>query len=502
MAGAEQRKQDYAREYIKENVLNKELVGIQDSLNELKSSVTLWLLDDKNWDKKDDNNVVVDNIMNLLFNDKWKQRWNISFEWNKLKSISYHLISDDWKKNLDFLYNELKKAKSLDELKQSTWAELNNLRQEVVSGYEVRENNIENLKVDEQYIYRQCKLYWLTDDRQIAYTLATVKWECGFKNIKEIWWENKKYGKEWYYGRWFLQLTHKSNYEKYTKIIKESGLSFKDNKWNILSSEKLDLVKNPDTVLESNDLAVFILVDWMKNWWPYRQKSKMISNYVNNEKVDYYNARKIINWMDHADRFKWYAEDYLNKINFGTMNWNIDILNNTEILAKSRNELWWMWNSIMYWIQWLGWKSEFTNMNWIEWKNTTNHPDRFNSQEDVRNYAKNHPWVKSFLLYFGGNTSNNKKTLSDIEKWSKWLKNEWIQPVLSTCIWVDSHVTSSWEKWLIPLNNDIKNLWNTLNCPVIDFAKLDNKIPKSWDNIHPTWTGYQKMREEIDRNLA
>ena len=173
----------------------------------------------------------------------------------------YLMISDEWKKNLDLLYEKLQKAKTEDELKQSLDSELSQLQSDVLSRqwwvgwWNERRNNwwYENLnwiedkekqQVSEQYIYKQAKLYWVTDNRQIAYILAIVKWECGFKNIKEIWWENKSYwqidSSTWkaYYGRWFLQLTHKWNYEKYTKIIKDLKLNFKDNNWNTLSQDK------------------------------------------------------------------------------------------------------------------------------------------------------------------------------------------------------------------------------------------------------------------------
>ena len=158
--------------------------------------------------------------------------------------------------------------------------------------------------VSEQWIYDKAKDYWITDNRQIAYILSTVKWECAFKNQEEIWkWKWKKYWKfdqsTWYayYGRWFIQLTRKENYQKYTQIIQSSWKDFKDNNWDILKWSQIDLVKNPNIILESNDLAAFILMDWMKNWWPDRLETKKLSHYINENKQDYYNARIIINWM-------------------------------------------------------------------------------------------------------------------------------------------------------------------------------------------------------------
>jgi len=171
------------------------------------------------------------------------------------------------------------------------------------------ENVAEN-QVSEQYMYDKAIEYWVTDKRQIAYILATAKWESWFKNIKEIWWEDQDYWKDWYYGRWFVQLTHKENYEKFTKIINESGIKFKDNAWNEMSN--MDLVMDPDLILQSKDLAAFILIYWMKNWTFTWQK---LDDYINTEKVDFYNARRIINDKNSKpNEYKWYADEYLKKL--------------------------------------------------------------------------------------------------------------------------------------------------------------------------------------------
>lgn len=329
----ETRKQNIAKEYIKENVLNKELVELQWSilweLNSLKNKIKSWdmfsfkkliLWSEWEWDnnnelENEEKIFWLDDIMKILFDEEWKQR---NIIWYKLKKTFnlygiMGLISDKWKENLDLLYESLNKAKNEQELRDLLSVELSQLEIDVAWNNNVWDRirwdenlssieNKEQHQVSEQYIYRQAQSYWVSDSRQIAYILAIVKWECAFKNIKEIWWENKSYWKvdsnTWksYYGRGFLQLTHKSNYEKYTKIIRDSWLKFRDNNWNILTSEQLDLVKNPDTVLESNDLASFILIDWMKNWWPYRQEEKKLSHYINGNKVDFFSARYIINW--------------------------------------------------------------------------------------------------------------------------------------------------------------------------------------------------------------
>ena len=118
-------KKNISKEYIKEKVLNKDLAEIQESLQSLKESIGMWDDSSNNW------YFWVDNIMNIIFNNEWKIRWKIWFEACKLKSIVYMMISNEWKSNLDLLYNELEKANSESELRESLWIELSNLESEI-----------------------------------------------------------------------------------------------------------------------------------------------------------------------------------------------------------------------------------------------------------------------------------------------------------------------------------------------------------------------------------
>lgn len=178
--------------------------------------------------------------------------------------------------------------------------------------------------VSEQWMYDKIIEYWVTNDSQAAYILATAKLETNrsdqpwFKNIEEQWkWNGQPYWKidSWtwkaYYGRWFVQLTWKDNYEKYTEILRNSGKDFKDNDGNILKGSDIDLVKDPDIILKSNDLAAFILVHWMENWiftW------KKLDDFINDTKTDFVGARQIVNWNDMAQKWADYAQSYLNTL--------------------------------------------------------------------------------------------------------------------------------------------------------------------------------------------
>jgi hypothetical protein len=198
-----------------------------------------------------------------------------------------------------------------------------------------------------------------------------------------------------------------------------------------------------------------------------------------------------------------YADDalaYQNKL----WKWSVDspIIESNDLLiwphllAHNKNEVWWLWNSIMNWFQWLNNKTNFPNMDWVVWKSTVTHPRRFKSQNDVLAYKNTHPNVKSFMFYFWANSRDNNRTLSDIKQRSEWLQAEWIQPVLCTCVWEDK------QTWLKDLNQSLISLWREKNRPVIDFAKSYNKwdIALSSDWVHPRT--YSPMTDIINWQLS
>ena len=103
------------------------------------------------------------------------------------------------------------------------------------------------------------------------------------------------------------------------------------------------------------------------------------------------------------------------------------------------------------------------------------------------------------MFYFWANTRNNKQTLSDIKQWSEWLEEEWIQPVLCTCIWEDKH------ERLKDLNVSLIDLWKEKNRPVFDFAKSYNNwdIAMWWGtSSHPTSVWYSTMASVIEQQFA
>ena len=113
------------------------------------------------------------------------------------------------------------------------------------------------IKVDQNNIIdsirKSANSFGLTEKTQHAYIIATAFWETGrtFKPVKEAYWLSETWRRNNlrycpYYGRGYVQLTWKFNYEKYSKIL------------------GLDLVNNPDKVMEP-DISMFILCHGFKH---------------------------------------------------------------------------------------------------------------------------------------------------------------------------------------------------------------------------------------------
>jgi len=134
---------------------------------------------------------------------------------------------------------------------------------------------------------------------QVAYVLATVEWETArtFKPVREAFWKSEEWRQEhlryWpYYGRGYVQLTWQSNYKHYARKL------------------GLDLVGNPDLALDP-EIAAVILIDGFKEG---SFTGKKLSTYINEGETDFYNARRCINGVDHADDIASLAEKYQKQI--------------------------------------------------------------------------------------------------------------------------------------------------------------------------------------------
>lgn len=93
-----------------------------------------------------------------------------------------------------------------------------------------------------------------------------------------------------YFGRGYVQITWRSNYTTYSKVL------------------GIDLVNNPDLALVPK-YAFKILIDGFING---RFTGKKISDYINKDKTDYIGARRCINGTDKAALIKSYAQIFEN----------------------------------------------------------------------------------------------------------------------------------------------------------------------------------------------
>ena len=157
--------------------------------------------------------------------------------------------------------------------------------------------NVQNV----QAIKDECKKQKLLLPTQVAYVLATVQHETGdtFEPVREAFWV--KNAEAWreanlryypYYGRGFVQLTWKTNYQKYSDIL------------------KVDLVSNPDAALDPVT-AAFILVHGFIHGVFTGNK---ISDYINATRTDYRAARRCINGVDRADLIAGYARAWQSQL--------------------------------------------------------------------------------------------------------------------------------------------------------------------------------------------
>lgn len=126
----------------------------------------------------------------------------------------------------------------------------------------------------------------LTDLRHLAYILATTKHETAhtMQPITELGSQRYLKSKPYYpwIGRGFVQLTWQKNYVKFQAPV--------------LKLFEVDIVADPDGALELEP-AAFILFEGMLSG---AFTGKKLSDYFNDTKTDWLNARRIINGTDKA----------------------------------------------------------------------------------------------------------------------------------------------------------------------------------------------------------
>lgn len=145
-----------------------------------------------------------------------------------------------------------------------------------------------------EQILRAFREYGDGDYRKLVYILATAWHESKLKPVRERragssqTWLRQLQDRYWpsgYYGRGFVQLTWKSNYQKMSNFL------------------GIDLVGSPDLALEPRYAAEILVYGMMNGEFTRRA----LSRYINLVQTDYYNARRVVNGTDRADLIRDYA---------------------------------------------------------------------------------------------------------------------------------------------------------------------------------------------------
>lgn len=141
-----------------------------------------------------------------------------------------------------------------------------------------------------------CKNLGIGLKAQVAYVLATTKWETNhtFQPVREAYWTSETWREENlryhpYYGRGYVQLTWKRNYAKYFHIMREP------------------LVSKPDLALDP-EISLMVLVHGFKLGV---FTGRRITDYINASGTDFKNARRCINGLDKWEEIKEIAETYM-----------------------------------------------------------------------------------------------------------------------------------------------------------------------------------------------
>jgi len=164
----------------------------------------------------------------------------------------------------------------------------------------------------------------LTRLSEYAYVLATLKLETAdtFAPVKEAYWikpESRRIavlkkmyaGRQsiihpsgrLYYGRGYVQLTHIDNYIKMNSYVEKQFPDYSANG---------GLVENPDLACEPDTAWIILEVGISKGLFT----GKKLSDYFDDKKQNFYNARKIINGLDRAGLVQAYAEKYWGVLEF------------------------------------------------------------------------------------------------------------------------------------------------------------------------------------------
>ncbi|MGO4814761.1 hypothetical protein AB4156_35190 [Cupriavidus sp. 2MCAB6] len=168
--------------------------------------------------------------------------------------------------------------------------------EEKLAGLTVEGHDLSTREETIEAIRSECLAQGIGSPEQAAYIVATVEWETAktFRPVREAFWLSESWRKKNlryfpYYGRGYVQLTWKNNYERYSELL------------------AIDMVEDPDLALNAAS-ALFILCHGFKTGAFTGHK---ITEYIHGSTADFANARRCINGTDHASDIARLADHYL-----------------------------------------------------------------------------------------------------------------------------------------------------------------------------------------------
>jgi len=147
----------------------------------------------------------------------------------------------------------------------------------------------------------------------LAYLLATTYHETArtMRPIEEIGkGKGRKYGKpvngKKYYGRGYVQLTWDYNYKKATLELRKQCPDIVSS-FEKRTGQHFDLLVFPEQACDHEIAFAVLVLGSTQGWFT----GKKLNDYINESKIDFRNARRVINGTDHAALIAGHADHFM-----------------------------------------------------------------------------------------------------------------------------------------------------------------------------------------------